>query len=162
MAFVVEDGTIVAGATSYITRAQADSYHDDRGNSAWADASDKDQEAALIRATDYLDREFRYIGDETDANNQTLRWPRANACRPNGVVIENDEIPTEIIEATAELALSALTGDLDPDGRDVVNQVSKRAGGVSVSQSRVGNRPTFHKAQSILFDLLAERGLKRA
>lgn len=162
MAFTVEDGSIVAGANSYTDRTFADAYHDDRGNTDWGCVNDKDQESALVRATDYIDRNFRFIGCEVDAETQELRWPRERAIKEDRTLLADDAIPVEVQRATAELALSAVTGDLDPDGRDVASQSSRRAGSVSVSQTLVGNRPTFHKAQTILFDVIVTLGLKRA
>ena len=58
MALVVEDGSGLSGANSYATAAQADTYASDRGLSAWTgDTATK--EAALIRATDYLEATYR-------------------------------------------------------------------------------------------------------
>lgn len=49
MAIAIEDGTIVAGANSYITTAELDSYLNDRGYSI-----EEGQEAFLIRAFDMI------------------------------------------------------------------------------------------------------------
>ena len=54
MALIVEDGSGLSGANSYASTAQADTYASDRGLTAWTgDTATK--EAALIRATDYLE-----------------------------------------------------------------------------------------------------------
>lgn len=58
MTLVVEDGTGVAGANSYESLASFKSYHDDRANS-YAGSDDAAIEAALIRATQYIDRRWR-------------------------------------------------------------------------------------------------------
>ena len=36
MSLIVEDGTGLAGAESYVSVTDADTYHDKRGNTAWA------------------------------------------------------------------------------------------------------------------------------
>ena len=54
MAFVTEDGTGLAEANSYVSVAEADAYHADRGNAAWI-GEDSAKQSALIKATDYLE-----------------------------------------------------------------------------------------------------------
>lgn len=65
MAFVVEDGTAKADATSYVTIAEADGYFADRGMTGWTGA-DAVKQSALIKATDYIEGRFgqRFIGSK--------------------------------------------------------------------------------------------------
>lgn len=60
---------------SYVTAVQADSYFSLRGNSAWLQASDADKEAALVRASDYIDFAYKFLGQPADPN-QARQWPR--------------------------------------------------------------------------------------
>ncbi len=58
MAFIVEDGTVVVGATSLASVAFADSYLSDRGRIAeggWQTSPAASKQAALISASDYLE-----------------------------------------------------------------------------------------------------------
>ena len=109
MAFTVEDGTNVAGANSYLSVGDADTYHDDRGNSLWAGA-DSVKEAALIKATDYLSQRYgaRWKYDKTN-DSQALDWPRDGFSD-----VASNEIPQQLKDATALLALEALSTDLNP------------------------------------------------
>ena len=109
MAFTVEDGSIVSGANSYLSVADADTYHSDRGNAAWTGTTAVKQ-AALIKATDYIEQKYagRWQGSYTD-DDQELEWPRSGLCYP-----DEDVIPKELKNAVAILALEALSDDLNP------------------------------------------------
>lgn len=122
MALVVEDGTGRADAESLISEADADAYHSARGNSAWTGAS-AIKEAALRKAADYMEQAYRlrWAGYRT-TNVQRLSWPRAMVPvidGPGGYAgvpsyVEDDVVPELVRSANAELALLALSGDLNP------------------------------------------------
>ena len=60
MAIVVEDGTGKSTAESYISVADASTYHTARGNTAWAAlTTDALREAALRKATDFMRQVYR-------------------------------------------------------------------------------------------------------
>jgi hypothetical protein len=123
MAIVVEDGTGKADANSYGTLAEAYDYHAARGNSEWTDTpaspADPDQEAALVRATSYIDGRYgsRFPGVKKNGRAQALAWPREDAIDNDGFDIEDDEVPSEVKKATFEAALRELAspGSLNPD-----------------------------------------------
>ena len=105
MPLIVEDGTMPAGANSFASLADADAYHAARLTEAWADslAGDK-KEAALIRATDWLNRKVRWEGCKT-TRKQRMAWPRTGVATQDGPV-PSDEVPAEVVEACCELAMS--------------------------------------------------------
>lgn len=107
MAFTPEDGTGVTDANSYVDIDFADDYHSLRGNAAWASATEPQKQAALVKATDYVDQKYNFIGYET-YEGQSLAWPR-------DYEDENLGIPAKLKQAIAELALEALTADLNPN-----------------------------------------------
>lgn len=112
MAFLVEDGTGVAGANSYASVAFADAYFAERGNAVWAAIDlDADKEVLLIQATDYIETIYsrRFIG-EMVAMQQPLSWPR-NEAEPYAA----DTVPLPLMKATVEYALRAIAGPLLPD-----------------------------------------------
>ena len=115
MAFTVEDGTGVEGANAYITIAWADAYHADRGNAAWSGA-DTVKQQAIVRATDYIETRwagrFKGVQEHLDPL-QPLQWPRLNVRDINGLPVLG--IPVNLMRATAEYALRALTAQLLPD-----------------------------------------------
>ena len=124
MALIVEDGTIVAGAESYATVAQANAYHTARGNSAWELLDDVDaKEPALRKATAYMVQMYRarWKGFRVSAA-QPLDWPRMNVVLDDGpyaygysTVLAINVVPQEVRDACAEFALRASVADLAPD-----------------------------------------------
>ena len=98
-----------AGANSYISLADANTYFGSRLNSGvWTAASDANREAALQTATRRLDAED-WIGEKADTlANNALRWPRSGVENPDGQSLSSSTVPTAIQYATAELAIQLL------------------------------------------------------
>lgn len=115
MALIVEDGTIVAGAESYIAVADADTWHTNRGNTDWTALATAAKEQALRKATDYMLQVYglRWKGDRVSAS-QVLDWPREGV-EVFGFEIDADVVPDAVANACADLALRASAGDLTPD-----------------------------------------------
>jgi len=125
MALVTEDGTGLPDAESYISIADASTYHNARGNAAW-DLLDEDvKEQNCRKATEYMLQVYRHRwkGVRMTAT-QALDWPRAQVYLepvvtgastefPN--LVDDDIVPTEVERACAELALKASSGTLYPD-----------------------------------------------
>lgn len=118
MAFTVESGSGDAGANAYVSATYVSTHHSDRGNTAWADFATPDQEAAIIRASDYIDKRFgrRFRGVRI-TKDQGLEWPRMNAFDNDGFLLSGgDAVPRQIEKAAAEYALrAAMCGVLAPD-----------------------------------------------
>jgi hypothetical protein len=131
MSLTVENGSGLADANSYISIADADTYHEARGNTAWSDVGDEDKEAALLKATAYLQGVYagQWKGYPTTAL-QALDWPRAYverleyaALTSASLWLESDVIPAGLSQACAELGLRALSADLSPDlGRTTIEE----------------------------------------
>lgn len=128
MSLIIETGAGLASAESYCSEAEADDYHEKRGNADWNSVADK--EAALRKATDYLIQNYRasWKGVRATAT-QALDWPRGNVyIEPflNGgssLLLASDIVPVQVKNACAELALKAASADLNPDlGKDVISQ----------------------------------------
>lgn len=141
MALTVQDANgSVVGANAYITLAEFKSYHTDRGN-AFASFTDAQIESAIIRATDYLDQRFNFVGKRLQGRNQSTEWPRYDAWDRDDYAING--VPGEVKEATAEYALRALSAVLNPDpernatGAAVASK-SETVGPISESVTFVG------------------------
>lgn len=130
MALTVETGTGSASSESYASVADADTYHDLRGNTNWATLQTAEKEAALRRATDYLNQAYRLRWEGTRINSvQALDWPRAFVIRKdfeygglNGYTViggnyyyPSDTVPVEVKNACIELAFKAAGGELAAD-----------------------------------------------
>lgn len=119
MSFIIEDGTGVAGATSYATVAQAQAYATDRGLSL--PAAEADVQKLLIKACDFLQSlEDQYQGSRTDAE-QALAWPRSGVTVFGTRLVEDDAIPSMLIQAQCQLAVDLVSNDLQPtdQGKEV-------------------------------------------
>lgn len=108
MALVVEDGTGLANAESYVSVAVCDAYHLAMGNTTWTGA-DSVKEPALRRATQYIDAMYR-IKSERLLPTQALEFPRVDISW-----LLPDWPVKALVDATCELALKALSGALISD-----------------------------------------------
>lgn len=119
--FTAEDGTGLDDANSLITVAYADGYFADRYITTWT-GSDAQKQAALIKATDYIETrypELSFNGTRL-VETQALSFPRSYLYSKLGVLIEG--VPEGIKKAVSEYALRALSADLISDpGTEVPN-----------------------------------------
>lgn len=134
MALVIETGSIVAGAESYISAADCDTYFANRSQALWTGATAV-KEAALRKAATYLDGHYRkrFKGQKVYPITQPMEWPRVgvrvvDTPQPYYDVppsfydsqysgfLAITTIPQRLKDAQCELALRALSGDLAVDG----------------------------------------------
>lgn len=109
------------GSNSYITLDDAELYFETRLHKAeWTAATDDDKEIALMWATRLLDASIEWKGTVVDTD-QALQWPRADVYDRNDTLIAETVIPSDILNATCELALALIrserTADLDQDSQ---------------------------------------------
>lgn len=105
MALIVEDGTGLSTATSYLSVSGADAYF--LGNpyaAKWADGPIDAREWALIHSTRLIDSTFRWKGSPVNTD-QSLDWPRT------GTAYDETAVPEWLEYVTAELAWSLLESD---------------------------------------------------
>ncbi|MBW7852211.1 MAG: hypothetical protein H3C38_17085 [Rhodospirillales bacterium] len=160
MTLIVEDGSGRADANAYVTISYADDYHALRDNAAWEAATEAAREAAIIRATDHLDRVHRYRGEPLSAG-QALAWPRTGVEDRTGRAVTG--VPAGIRRACAELALRALAEDLDPDLPHGGRVKSETVGPISTTyfDGAPGGK-TRPAVSGLLGGLTAGAGLERA
>lgn len=99
MALIVEDGSIVANADSYVSEADFTAYAASLGWTVNAGT----QEADLRRAAMYLDRQYQWVGWRVDIA-QTMQWPRHVDVLIDGFSVASDSIPDAIKKAQMEIA----------------------------------------------------------
>lgn len=104
MALVVEDGSVVTGANSYVSQAYADAYFEIDSNFAatWDALSDADKELRLRWATRIADQKITWKGTKT-TETSPLRWPRTGTYDRDGNVIEYNEMPEQLLQFVCEL-----------------------------------------------------------
>lgn len=125
MSLIVEDGSIVANAESYITVTNAGLYHTARGNAPWATITTAQAEEALRRGTDYMMQVYRMRWKGYRKSGlQVLDWPRSYVYREPFVqgaigaypyLVSDITVPLEVQNALCELALRAAAGELISD-----------------------------------------------
>lgn len=110
MALVVEDGTGLSTAESYISVADWKAYCDARGKDyttpAWTDT---EIEQKLRIATGYIDTIRRYKGTRL-LSSQALEFPRDSLSDDGGLAVTG--VPNRVKQACAELAFEAFTTNL--------------------------------------------------
>ncbi len=157
MTLLVEDGTGVAGANGYVTENELDDYADARA----VTLADGDAEAAIVKATTYIDSTYRmrFVGYKTHGRSQGLEWPRTGVLDVQFFPIANNEIPREIKDATCEAAIRELTA---PDSMlsDIEPQVHRlQAGSVSIEYAGNSSPITVYRViDGILSGLLGTIG----
>lgn len=146
MSLIVEDGTGMATAESYISVADASTYFTARAVTTWgALATDALREAALRKATEYMISTYRdrWQGLRVYPTVQALCWPRYGVAI-EGVYLDDDVIPETIKRACAELALKAASADLNPDLTQGV--VREKVGSIEVEYDKSSPQSTRYKA----------------
>lgn len=111
MTIVVEDGTGLSTAETYVTVAAFKAYCDARGMS-YAAYTDAQIEVALRKGTDYLDSKWRFKGTRSSSD-QALAFPRTDLTDLDGYEITG--LPARLKNAECELAFRALSADLYED-----------------------------------------------
>lgn len=104
MAIVVEDGTNVANANSFVTLAEYTAWADDRGiNVPPSPASEQN----LIKATDYINTLEPQFSGERLYDDQPLAFPRTLQYI-HGILVADGNIPKEVkvLQYTVAYALS--------------------------------------------------------
>jgi hypothetical protein len=141
VALIVEDGSGVTGAESYITVAGADTYFSDRGNAMWDALTTEQKEQALRKGTDYMEGRYRWRGERV-ADDQALSWPRT-CVYAFGHLVDSDVVPERVQRACAELAVRASADDLSPDVGAQVK--SETVGPISVTYADGARQTTAYK-----------------
>jgi hypothetical protein len=145
MAFIVEDGSIVAGANAYVIVAEANAYFDARYITTWV-GSELQKQAYIIRATQYLDATYTFKG-QIVSSEQTLRWPRVGVTDRDGRALAGNIVPIMVKHAACELALVSISTDLVPIVQPEDRVASVRAGSAGVvfeaGSKDVGVRYTY-------------------
>lgn len=103
MSLIVEDGTGLSDANSYVSVAYADDYFLARNVTSWASLTIK--EALLIQATDYMEAVYSESWKGTVLlDTQSLSFPR--------IIDDVTVYPDRLLKAVCELALKANEGAL--------------------------------------------------
>lgn len=115
MAFIVETGVGLEGATSYVTVEFADGFSASNVDGQdWADVDLPDKQIRIITATRMIDTSFDFFGHRV-SRLQGLEFPRWGLRDRDGFIIPAAPLPNFLKCATAELA-RILGGRFDAGG----------------------------------------------
>lgn len=147
---VVEDGTGLSTANSYVTVAEADSYLRLRGRAATWDAYSPDLKAGhLVAATDYLDAMSTWRG-QILTSTQALGWPRGGAIDKWGRFVVAGTVPRLVKAATIEIAS---LGEITREGAPAVTR--KVVGPIEIEYDTAQDQSVGRARYKLAFDLVA-------
>jgi hypothetical protein len=107
--------TVTVGTDTYGTVAEADTYWAARSGDDWAGLTTAEKEPLLVKAADYLDRNFRWRGVKATAA-QRLQWPRTDAYDDNAYLQSSTVTPELVKEAQFIVADLYRSEDYDLEG----------------------------------------------
>lgn len=148
MTIIVEDGTGLSNAQSYVSVEFATAYATARGKLDWAAKADADKEIDLINATDYMVQRYRerWLGYRAHLG-QMLDWPRKCVVIEDygsPLLLADNTVPQEVKNACVELALRASIAALSEDRSARI--VQETVGPVTVKYDPYGPTSTIYTA----------------
>ena len=104
---IVENGTGLPNADSYVSIEFADSYFSARGVSEWETLTQTKKEQALIKGTDFIDSIYQWYGQKATTI-QSLRFPRVNLRDYEGQEVVG--VPNCLKQAVCDASLLSANG----------------------------------------------------
>lgn len=159
MALVIEDGSSVANATSYIDVDYLRAYAEARGREVPAD--DADIEPHIIRAMDRIEARLSDLKGRFTYDGQTLAFPRYGMFLfGRQYPFPYNEVPPNILKAQAEYTLASLAGnELMPTRADGAIKRDK-VGPIETEYFEAAPyAPVVQAAEELLAPFLAHNGL---
>lgn len=112
MDIIVEDGTGIVIANSYLSVDKADELLSINIHSKWAALDEDTKERLLMFATRKLDERVKWYGHKFQPTSG-LAWPRCGVRDKEGFPVDDNLVPLAVQIATATLADHLITGDPD-------------------------------------------------
>tara|TARA_R110002020_G_scaffold284245_1_gene499847 strand:+ start:229 stop:738 length:510 start_codon:yes stop_codon:yes gene_type:complete len=158
---VVEDGTKVVGANSYVTMAEYIDY------AASLNLTVTDTQAfrtQIIKAAQFIGGLESVLKGDTTEKNQPMAYPRNALTDIDGWSYDNNEIPPQVKQAQLSLAVDINSGEdlwnLSQSGATGIKR-EKVEGAVEVEYavSDTGRLPYNSRSQALLASLMKFNGL---
>lgn len=159
--FIVEDGSGLSTANSFISVADADQYIEDHGNSSdWTGSDNDEKEEALRMASQYIVAVYtgRWLGVIANGD-QSLPFPRSGMY-VGGHYRASDSVPSEVEDATCEMAVryrALSTGDSlieDQEDPGAVKEYQVKVGSVMEKTVWLGGK-SDQKSRPIVDGILS-------
>ncbi|MFT6559177.1 DnaT-like ssDNA-binding protein [Sneathiella sp.] len=148
MTFIVETGTGISQATSYLSQEVADAHFAALGLAEWTRANDANKQRALMQASAYVDG-YVYGGSLLNIA-QGLSWPRQGAHDREGRVLNG--LPHAL--RTAVLEMAALYVAKPPAAQGTSYIIREKVGPIELAYSKSKQQPSF------VFRLLQQIGAR--
>lgn len=157
MALIIEDGSIVAGANSYVSVAEIRAYSEQRGIDL--PAEDSSVEIMAVNAFDYVESFQSQFPGYPTSDVQRTAWPRTGVvinCR----TLPSNEIPWQLKEAQCQATGEAFSADLMPNPGQVVKRekIDVLETEYADSASDSSFTPSFPKVDRLLNMLFGRSG----
>ena len=111
MSLIVEDGSIVTDAESYVSVTDADVYLAKYGKDAvWSTKTVEQKEVLLRSSRLYMDTKYNWKGSQA-TQGHTTNWPRSEVYI-EGTLLGSEFIPVDISNANATLAAESASSEL--------------------------------------------------
>jgi hypothetical protein len=149
---IIEDGSVVAGANSFITVAELEAYLTDLGRTLTA-ATEDAKEVLLIKAQRAISTRLTYWGDPVSQDQRTC-LPRNWNRYIDGFLVGNDVVPQDFKDAQAEMAWSIDQGADPFADRSTATQVKGAETASSAKAGPVETSKTYGDA-GVTYDPLA-------
>lgn len=123
--FLVEDGSGLSEATSYVSVEDADDViiMNIHASAAWTELTTTQKEHLLSWASRYLDERARWHGTKS-VKSSALRFPRTGIVDRDGVTITANAVPRQLKIATAEMARYLIEEDRTVErGQDALTRL---------------------------------------
>jgi hypothetical protein len=163
VSLIIETGTGVTGANSYVTVDEFRAYAEARGVSSIT-TDDADYEVYLIKAIDKLESYWdKYQGLKVTTA-QPLQFPRMGVVLDE-MQVEQTTIPRNLKYAQMAYAMESLAGeDLLPNSlvSSPAAVISEKVGDIEVAYANptsLRSTPAFAKGDALLAPLLKRQGL---
>ena len=149
---IVEDGSIVAGADTYVNVTEARAILTPLGKNI--SLTEATAETQLRNALAFIESyKARYIGNKK-TREQALQWPRYNAVI-DGFLVPSDSIPTELKKAQA-MAAYEIANDEELQANDSGKKVaSETLGSMSISYFENGATESTKVFTKVISELSA-------
>lgn len=159
---IIEDGTIVTDADSYVSIEFADSYFSARGETSWIELDEDSKAHALVKATDFVDNIFAWNGKKASAN-QSLNFPRTELIDRDGYKVEG--IPSKLKQAVCLASLISSSGEElfrtnESNGAVVSEKIGEIAFTYDVSK-QVQDKTLYESINSLLRGFYSDKSKSR-
>ena len=158
---VVEDGTVVTGANSYVTMAEYISYAADQNVTV---TDTQTYQTQIIKAAQFIDGLEAVLKGDTTSKTQPMAYPRDNLSDIDGWSWDNDEIPTQVKQAQMSLAIDINSGEdlwnlSQSDATGIKRERVEGAVEIEYAVSDTGRIPYRSRSRALLSSLMKYNGL---